>query len=341
MIKLTQEQILSLKTLHKTITKRKTGDRIKVILMLNDGYSYEEIQKVLLISESSIRRYENTFINSGIESLIESNYKGGISKINHEQERELVIHLENNLYNTSNAIVKYIYEHYGIEYTPDGLVILLHRIGFSYKKTKNIPSKADAEKQKIYLSEYHELRNSIDNTKETIYFIDAVHPTHNSMPTHAWIKTGKEKYVKSNTGRKRININGAYSPIDNSVVIREDDTINSDSTIKLFKQLENKHPNLEKIHVICDNARYYYSIAVRDYIATSKIQMHYLPSYSPNLNLIERLWKFMKKNVIYNKYYEKYDVFKLAIIKFFENINEYKPELQKLMSENFHLFNTC
>ena len=264
MIKLTQEQILSLKTLHKTITKRKTGDRIKVILMLNDGYSYEEIQKVLLISESSIRRYENTFINSGIESLIESNYKGGISKINHEQERELVIHLENNLYNTSNAIVKYIYEHYGIEYTPDGLVILLNRIGFSYKKTKNIPSKADAEKQKIYLSEYNELRNNIDNTKETIYFIDAVHPTHNSMPTHAWIKTGKEKYVKSNTGRKRININGAYSPIDNSVVIREDDTINSDSTIKLFKQLENKHPNLEKIHVICDNARYYYSIAVRE-----------------------------------------------------------------------------
>jgi len=62
-----------------------------------------------------------------------------------------------------------------------------------------------------------------------------------------------------------------------------------------------------------------------------------LPAYSPNLNIIERLWRFFKKNITYNKYYEKFAVFKSACLNFFKNIENYKLELQSLMTDNFEL----
>ena len=116
------------------------------------------------------------------------------------------------------------------------------------------------------------------------------------MPAYGWIKRGKEKGVKSNSGRQRIKINGVYSPIDGEIITRNDERINSQSTIELLKTIENKHPELSKIFIIRDNAKYYSSQLVKEYLETSKIEFIPLPSYSPNLNLIERLWKFFKKN---------------------------------------------
>ena len=170
--------------------------------------------------------------------------------------------------------------------------------------------------------------------------MDAVHPTHNSKPGYGWIKTGTEKEIKSNTGRERLNINGVYSPCDHEIIVREDKSINSLSTIELFKMIESIHFDLSKIYVISDNAKYYYSKDVRTYLETSRIVLVPLPSYSPNLNLIERLWKLFKKKVLYNKYYEKFLQFKNAVFDFFENkIHLLETELDSLMTEKFRLVN--
>jgi transposase len=85
----------------------------------------------------------------------------------------------------------------------------------------------------------------------------------------------------------------------------------------LFQKLEAKHPDAKVIHPIVDNATYYKSKPVKEYLKTSKIVIHFLPGDSPNLNLIERLWKFFKKKILYNKYYETFDEFLLACKNFF------------------------
>ncbi|WP_207787680.1 transposase, partial [Candidatus Thiosymbion oneisti] len=114
-------------------------------------------------------------------------------------------------------------------------------------------------------------------------------------------------------------------------------TINADSTIALFQQLEAIHPLAACIYVICDNARYYRSKAVQDYLKTSRIKLVFLPPYAPNLNLIERLWKFFKKKVRYNRYYETFDEFKSACEAFFKNPRQYQHELRSLLTANFEL----
>jgi len=152
------------------------------------------------------------------------------------------------LIKTSKELSVYIENKYGIVYTPEGLVITLHRLGFVYKKTKNVPSKADEKKQKEFVKEYECLKENL-NEDEKIYFMDGVHPTHNSKPCYAWIEKGFERKIKSNTGRERININGLYSPSDHEIIFRDDDRINAQSTINLLQELERKHPELSKIYI--------------------------------------------------------------------------------------------
>ena len=336
-ITLSKKQILDLKKVHKTLKDKTMADKIKAIVMLSKGLSYREIEELLLIDETTIRRYEKKFIDNGEEVLLKVNYVGKKCKLTQKQLDELAEYMENHLFSNAKEIVFYVKKKFDVKYTIKGIVPLLHKLGFSYKKTKLVPAKANKEEQEKFVEMYEELRSNL-KPDEKLYFMDAVHPTHNTMPAYAWIKTGTNKEIKSNTGRKRVNINGAYSPIDSEIIALDEERVNSDSVIRLCKKIEKKHPELSKIYVINDNARYNYSKKVREYLETSRIVFIPLPTYSPNLNLIERLWLFLKKNVLYNKYYEKFDDFKNALFHFLSfGTKQKKDELKSLMTENFHI----
>jgi hypothetical protein len=123
-----------------------------------------------------------------------------------------------------------------VTYTPSGMTALLHRLGFVYKKPKLIPGKADPEAQKAFLAEYEKLKAAKDET-DVILFLDAVHPQHNPVLGYGWIKRGRDHDVRSNTGRRRLNINAAIDLERLEPVVRYDDTINADSTLALFDQV--------------------------------------------------------------------------------------------------------
>jgi transposase len=336
-LNLNKKKLRELQKVHRKTKDKKLAYRINVIILLAKNYTYEEIYDALLVKERTARRWKKIFKEQGIDGLMEDHYKGGFAKLTIEQRNDLIKHLENNLYSKATEICTYIKKTYNVKYTPDGLVLLLHRLGFSYKKTKLVPGKADSKKQKEFVEEYNKIRKNLKND-EKIYFIDGVHPVHNTMPAYGWIKTGKEKEIRTNTGRQRLNINGAYSPTDNEIIFRNDDSINAQSTIALFKQIEKANPDKNTIYVINDNARYYVSKMVKEYLKNSKIVMIKLPPYSPNLNLIERLWKLLKKNVLYNKYYSNFNEFSIAIFKFLKTKNKsHKNILAHVLKENFHI----
>lgn len=96
----------------------------------------------------------------------------------------------------------------------------------------------------------------------------------------------------------------------------------------------------DKIYLVMDNARYNRAYDVQDLALELNIELLYLPPYSPNLNIIERLWKFFKKKVMRNKYYQEFTDFFEAICSFFKNFNEYEEELKTLLSLNFQIIKT-
>jgi len=318
-IKLSKLERSELEKLHRIENERKFADRIKTILLLDSGWTYSQIAEILLLDDQSIRNYEKRFLGNGVHELLSNGHKGGFSRLTSEQEAELKEHVSTHHYHNSKALIDYVRDNYGIKYSHSGMVDLLHRLGFTYKKPKIIPGKANAEKQLEYLE--NELRPALDKAsgEAPVYFADGVHPTHNVQPQYGWILKGLKKEIRTNSGRQRININGAFCFHSMDVIYREDSTINRFSTLNLLKQVRSAHDISVPITLVLDNAGYNKAEEVTEYAAKNSINLLFLPPYSPNLNLIERLWRFFKKKVC-TKYYEKFKQFKNAVYEFFEDI---------------------
>jgi transposase len=152
---------------------------------------------------------------------------------------------------------------------------------------------------------------------DKLYFMDGANPQHNFMPAYGWLEKRKTREIRSNSGRQGLNLNGALSLKDYEVVILEDESVNAQSTIKLLAELEEKNPDAETICCILDNARYYRALIVKEYLKTSKIELVFLPPYLPSLNLIERLWRFYRKKILYHRHYSNPGELKTVAIDYF------------------------
>lgn len=320
---------------HRQEKEKRIADRIKTILNLNEGYSFSEISKLLLLDDDTLRSYFDIYIREGLDGLLHLKYVSGLSYLSSKEIEKLDLHLQEKMYPTSKEIAHYIEQKYGVKYTVEGVRWLLHKLNFVFKKTKHLPGKGKLKKQKAFVVKYYEMKASKAKEDE-IYFMDGVHPIHNSITAKAWIKKGTEKSIQANTGRERLNINGLCNVAKSEVLIHEDASVNAQSTILLFDKAQ-AHQTKGKLIIIADNATYYRSKLVTEYLSqNTRIKLEFLPAYSPNLNLIERLWKFYKKKILQHKYYEKFSTFKKKSIDFFENIGDYKKELQTLLADNFY-----
>jgi transposase len=314
---------------------KRQADRLKTILALNNGYSYEQVSSLLLIDENTVRNNYQLYVEEGLSNLIIYQYATPLSYLSARELKELEDHLESTMYLHSKDIRHYIEKTYGVSYTVEGVLALLGRLHFVYKKTKHLPGKGDLAKQKSFEKEYRKLKASKEKV-DGIYFMDGVHPLQDSMRCNGWIKKGREKAVLSNTGRDRLNINGACNVETAEVIIHEEVRVNAPSTIALFDKMQVQQP-VGKLFVIADKAKYYRSNLVAAYRKeNNRVELIFLPSYSPHLNLIERLWKFYKKKILYDKYYETFKEFKQTTKMFFENIEYYQEELITLLKDNFY-----
>ena len=316
MIFLSDSERAQLKTQHRRERDGRIRDRIKAVLLFDKGWSIAAIAEALLLSEDAIREHINEYRES---KKLKPENGGSIQKLSIEQSNELVTHLRSHTYLYVKDIIAYVQSTWPVAYSVPGMRNWLQRHGFSYKKPALVPGKADGQQQREWMAQYEKLKQDL-STDETICFMDGVHPTHNVQPAYGWIEKGIRKEVPANSGRSRINLSGILDVISHKVLIQEDKTLNAETTINFFQKIEAAYPGKKKVHIFCDNAGYYRNKAVTEYLQTSKIKLHFLPPYSPNLNPIERLWKWMKERVIYNTYYREFEDFKLAVFGFFATL---------------------
>lgn len=305
---------------------------------MDKGLTFSQTAELLMLDDNTVRAAYQLYVEDGLVGFMQFKYQGGLSLLTSQEQAALCLHLQEKLYVHSKDIKEYVKTTYGVDYTVEGIRGLIKKYGFVYKKTKHLPGKADVKQQKEFEQQYYKLKES-KASEDEIYFMDGVHPLHNSITANGWIKKGQERGIQANTGRQRLNINGACNAATGKVVVHECEAINAQATIALFKKMQASQP-VGRLLVIADNARYYRSIAVQEYIKSNKrIKLIFLPSYSPNLNLIERLWRFYKKEVLYNHYYPDFDEFRNATINFFRTLNKRKKELLELLRDNFYFPN--
>ena len=334
--RLSKQELAELRAAHRQALNVREAYRINAVILLGNGRTVADVADALLFDPDTVRAYFKRYKKGGLEALLRMNYVGSEALLDDVQLAVLDAHLQKHLHLTAESVARWVEERWGVCYAPSGMAAVLRRLGYVYKKPKLIPGKADATAQEAFLEEYENLKQNSDED-DVVMFMDATHPQHNPVISYGWIKRGKAHPVKSNTGRRRLNINGAIDVQRMSAEIRFDETIDAISTIALFEQIERSNPLAKRITIICDNARYYRSKAVAGYLKNSRINLLFLPPYSPNLNLIERFWKFFKRKVLYNRYYEAFDDYKDACKRFFLELDSYAGQLRSLLTENFEI----
>ena len=187
---------------------------------------------------------------------------------------------------------------------------------------------------------YEKLKEAAEKEEIHLLFFDPTHQVHNTINGTCWQTKGKTGTVilPSNTGRKRISVLGAINPLTGScTAIITENNCDKDMIISTFNEIRKEYSDKKEIVIILDNASYNHSYKTVEEAALLNIRLLFLPTYSPNLNLIERLWKFLKKIVLKNKYYKTFVEFKNAIEVFFENIHIYKNDILRLLNHKFEI----
>jgi len=313
MIELSEEEKIELERRHRTERDRRVADRIKAVLLSNEGWKPKEIAQALRIHKDTVFEH---IIDYKKEKKLNPENGGSQSKLDEEQTKELIAHLESHTYQIAQEICAYVESKYGMSYSRQGMTDWLHAHKFSHKKPKGVPAKANAQKQEAFIKYYENLTKKTPE-EEPIVFLDAVHPTMATKITSGWIRSGKDKLIETTASRTRMNLLGSLNLAMMDITHSEHETINAEALEKHFDLLTQKHPEAKKIHVILDNGPYNTCEATKEAAERRNIILHFLPTYSPNLNAIEPVWKLMNEYTRNNVFFASAKDFREAIRTFF------------------------
>lgn len=337
---LTETLYKEVHTLYKMTKDKRTANYLNIILLRHKNYKQVEIADILHLDENTICTWIKKFETSTtVTEYLTHNYSPYIGKLCYTFLGKVDDFVQNSTYSDTKPIISSIKARFGVSYSVSGVTKLLARIGFTYKNKVALPSKLDVAKQLDFVAKYERIEQNMDDTS-AMFFMDSVHPQHNTHTLKGWLRKGKSSYILTNSGRNRLNINGLYNPHTQDTIVTYHTTINAQAVIATLDKLQLQYPLTAKLFTFADNAKYYVSKVVKAYLAANtRIELIHLPAYSPNLNLIERLWKYLRKTVIHPHYYEKFEHFSLAIQHFFANIADKKDELATFIGRKFRLFN--
>ena len=201
-----------------------------------------------------------------------------------------------------------------------------------------IPAKADPEKQKEFLEQEIQPRvEAAQAGKRVVLFVDAAHFV--LAPFLGLLWSVVRVFIQAPSGRQRFNVLGALNATTHELITITNDTyITAESVCALLEKIARRYVKIP-ITIFLDNARYQRCAMVMEKAKSLNIELCFLPSYSPNLNLIERVWKFVKKKCLYSQYYAEFPAFKAAISKCLdETMTTHQSELDSLLTLRFQLF---
>jgi transposase len=338
-IQLTPQQRNDISERRRQAQDRRIYQRLSAVLWSDAGRTREEIAELVGVSTRQVGQWFRIFRNKGLDQLCTLHYRGDPGRLRPAQVRRLKQEIATGVFHSAEQVRTWVQETWGVDYSISGLKDLLRRIGASYHKVSGFFRKADIEEQKKFVRKHRRHKREAGPTTRR-YFVDACHPVWGvDLLYSCWLLVGQRFYVGVGNGRKRLNILGAYSPDDHDYVDLRltKENITGEQFVKLLEALRAKHPDTEKFILYLDNARYYSKPCVKEWLANHReFRLVPLPAYSPNLNLIERLWKFLRKKAL-NRWHKTFEEMQTAVAEVLDRLGDYRDELGTLMTERFAL----
>jgi transposase len=336
-LQLSDAELKALKARYKGERDRRIAERLQCVLLFAQGYDLQALTDILWVGVKTLRKWLARFRTQGLPGLCRWDSRGQNAALDAAQWAAVEAELAVKPYRRAQEVAAFVKTQFAIEYSVRGMQALLRRKGYRHIKARLMPGQPPTEAaQQAFIENYLALKAQL-GPQDRLDFVDAVHPTHNVRLCFVWTKEGQRRQLKSNTGRKRYNILGAYCPTDREYLdVRGIDNVNAETLQQLIDKIRTRHPQAQRILLILDNARYNHARLVQDHIAATNVELHFLPAYAPNLNLIERLWRFVKDEVL-AIYHETFAQFTAAIDKLLDNLTQYADQLATLMTEQFEI----
>jgi transposase len=311
--------------------------RIVCVILIAVHVSWQRISELTGFSQRTIYTIERSLDSDNTQTFLIGNGRGRKSKLD-GIEQDIIVELNNNNYRTQQQIVDMIKKNFGIKTSKTAVGRFLKNHDLKRRKTGSFPAKADpVAQQAFYKSTMQPLMEQAKEGKVALLFMDASHFVLGDNYL-GYIYGTVRRFVQSFSGRKRYNILGALDYVTKKITtITNDSYISSVQVCELLKRIAVEYAGIP-VYIILDNAKYQRCKLVQNLATDLGINLMFLPTYSPNLNLFERVWKYVKGK-LRTQYYDQFPVFCNTIDSILESAYlDDKESLDRLINEKVQLF---
>lgn len=340
-MELTESDRHALRQLQKQRRDEAGYIKVPVLLLLDNRRPLASIAGDLNLDKSTVYRCTRAFAHLGPVRYLAHEQPGYWGLLSSAQLAHLCQQVNTTLYTDCKTLQAWLLRTHRGAYFLSGLTHLLHRLGFTDKLTTPVSCQANAEAPAGFLDELAVLEAHVGRGEAVLCYTDATYPTHNTRCTHAWCAVGEERPLLTVSSRTRVNLNAALNAYEPTrILLDKTSCVNAQSTRRLYEQLLAAHPDKARVYVVCDNARYYKNKELRAWLADKPLCQIFSPTYSPNLNLIERFWKYLRQRIINTTFYRTKGPFKTAVLNFFDRLPEFGQDFASLLTRKYHIIDS-
>lgn len=334
-----QEEIHQLRHYRDTQRDGRLKVRFIALLMLAEQVAIDRVASYIGRSGKMIEHWGRQYLRQGIESLNSFQDTPKKTWLTPSQLAQMIMWVKTTNPAKTKHVRTSIKEQFHVTYTVEAVRQLLHKHGLKRLRPKRVPGKPPSEEtQRAFVAQY-ETRKATCPPGTVFLYVDAMHLVHQNEAGWCWGEPKHLPLMQTNSGRKRLNILGGYHPAEHSLIhLTGEANCDAKRVVEFLDLVITVHQEAPQIVVFADNASYFKASLVTTWLDRHpQLQLTSLPAYAPNLNLIERLWKFVKEHLVKNTYYEKYKTFRAHVFRFLNHLAAYGEDLKTLMVEKFEI----
>lgn len=318
--------------------------KMEVLWLKSHGLPHDQIATLAGVSLRTVQRYLDEYLAGGLPRVRRCNWHGPQSTLA-EHEQSLEEYFWDHPPRTTKEAAAAIEQRTGIR---RGLTqiraFLKYSLGLKYCKVASIPvppKKSIAEHAQVQAqflaNQLEPCLQAAQAGQRAVFFVDAAHFLW--APFLGWLWCLSRLFVRSATGRRRYNVLGALNAVSHQLLrVTNEGYITAETVCALLRTLAASGWRVP-LTVVLDNAKYQRCELVQSLARALGIQLLFLPSYSPNLNLIERVWRFVRKRSLNSTYYESFEQFQTAIDHCLDKLStDYKEDVATLLVHKFQTF---
>lgn len=321
------------------------GIKLYAIYQLSLGVSSRKLENLYHTSFKQILNWAHRFEQEGVEGLRDKKGRGRKSSLSEEQLNTLADILENKSpteygYNTEtwtgSLIIDWIRKEYKIEYKKAQIYNIIKKLGFTHQKAKGFYPEADPIAQEEFKENLK--KKILNNPPDTVLlFEDEFSLSNTATIGYKWGKKGcQPKIMSKQKDRQRKTAIGSYNYESGQITVSFHDKGNYKSLKRHLKKVLLVYKNHTKIIMVLDNVRYHHAKLLKKWLVLHpKLELVYLPPYSPELNPIERAWWYMRKKITHNRYTQTLKERVAIFWRMFSHFNKPNEELKKVCEINY------